>query len=327
MRFLVTGGCGFIGSAVVRALADTGAHVLNVDRRRRTPNEPQLAAVQGREGYARLEADASDRTLMRAIFREFQPDRVIHLTSSREETGEALFDAEIGALFAVLEASRAHIDRLEGEARDAFRIVCAQQAERDDMFGDAGVRDAVRSSAATLAEGWARGHSLPLVTCFADQVFGPWQSADALPVRLCRNLLDETPFGLPAAGETVRDWLPVRDFAHGLVRAAIAGEPLGKYDFSVGAERRDLDVAETLADLLDSHRPRVSGGYADLVLRAGADRDAWSGPQLDATAAEQALGWEPHGFHAGLERFSAWLLRTSAPRSDGAQAARLAAAE
>lgn len=323
MRFLVTGGCGFIGSAVVRTLVERGERVLNIDRRRRAPAQPALAAVQGREGYARLEADISDRTLMRAIFREFQPDCVIHLAGSREEVGEALFDAEIGGAFAILEASRTLLGRMEPDARARFRIVHASDAHygehQDDALGDMqSARDAVRAAAATFVEGWARGHSLPLVSCVADHVFGPWQPDTQLLPALLASVLDNREYTLPSAGESVRDWLPVRDFADGLIRAADAGAPLGRYEFSVGAERRDIDIAEAACTLLNERRPRASGSYAALIRCEGQAHTAQSSAMLDPTDAEQELGWSPQGFHAGLERAIAWSLgraTTTAPRA------------
>lgn len=315
MRFLITGGCGFIGSAVVRLLVERGARVLNVDRRRRTPHEPQLAAAQGREGYARLEADAADRTMMRAIFREFKPEHVIHLAGSSGETGEALFDAEVGAAFSILEASRGYLDRLEAPARDAFRIVHALHAEPEETFAEPTLHDTLRASNAQLMTSWAKAHDLPLVSCVSDHVFGPWQTDSAFPAALGASMLDEKPFALPAAGETSRDWLPVRDFADGLIRAALSGAPLTRHEFSVGAERRDLDIAESIAALLDARRPRARGSYADLILRAGSADPGAAAPQLDSASAENTLGWAPQGFHAGLERLASWLLasRAAAP--------------
>lgn len=319
MRFLVTGGCGFIGSAVVRTLVERGERVLNIDRRRRAPAQPALAAVQGREGYARLEADISDRTLMRAIFREFQPDRVIHLAGSREEVGEALFDAEIGGAFAMLEASRALLGRMEPAARERFRIVHASDAHYGEPWGDRepaddapgdmkSARDAVRAAAATFVEGWARGHSLPLVSCVADHVFGPWQPDTQLLPALITSVLAEREFTLDAAGQSMRDWLPVRDFADGLILASTAGAPLGRYEFSVGAERRDIDIAEAACALLGERRPRAAGSYAALVRCEGAAAQATSAAMLDPTEAEQELGWSPQGFHAGLDRAISWSL-------------------
>ena len=105
MRVLVTGGCGFVGSAVVRLAVERGDHVLNLDRRKKSVAIPSLGPVAQREGYARLEADVTDRAMIKAILREFSPDAVIHLAACGDDDPNALVDAEIGGAFAVIEAA------------------------------------------------------------------------------------------------------------------------------------------------------------------------------------------------------------------------------
>src|SRR5688572_15418542 len=102
MRVLVTGGCGFIGSAVVRLAVERGDQVLNLDRRRKSTPAPALAPVAGKPGYARLEADIADRSLARAILREYKPDAIIHLAASEEADPNRLFDSEVGGAFSIL---------------------------------------------------------------------------------------------------------------------------------------------------------------------------------------------------------------------------------
>src|SRR5262245_24588604 len=128
MRVLITGGCGFIGAAVVRAAVERGHRVLNIDRRRKSNPVPALSSIAGREGYARLEADIADRALMRALFGEFQPERVIHLAAATSDDPDALFDVDIAGAFSVMEASRRYSNRLEGAARNDFRLVHAVRA-------------------------------------------------------------------------------------------------------------------------------------------------------------------------------------------------------
>lgn len=318
MRFIVTGGCGFVGSAVVRALVDRGERVLNIDRRRRSLTVPILAPLAGREGYARLEADVTDRTLMRAIMREFQPERVIHLASAIEDDSEALFDSEVAGAFSVLEAARHHLARIDEPARAAFRFVHALDASADNEFAEETLapspRQAARATAARLISGWSQSHSLPLVTCAADHVFGPWQrESDFLP-GLIASLLAGQSFALAAAGETVRDWLPIRDFTSGLIAAADAGAPFARYDFSVGAERRDLDIAEAVCAMLDGRLPPRRPGWTSLIRIDGDPADATTSPTLDPGEAERELDWRPQGFHAGLERAISWAVDRLAPK-------------
>ena len=305
MRVLVTGGCGFIGSAVVRLAVDRGDQVLNLDRRRKITPAPALQPVAGRPGYARLETDISDRALMRAIFREFKPDAVIHLAACPDEDPSRLFESDIGGAFAILEACRAHFEQLTGEARQRFRIVQALRADSDTSLTPA---EAARATGAAFAEHWSRAHALPLVTCLAGNVFGPWQADTAFLPSLISSLLAGRSVLLENAGETVRDWLPVRDFAAGLIRAAEVASPLTRFDFSVGAERRDIDLADTICVMLDTRLPAPDGAFWSGLVNIAGDTIPSTGPMLDISEAERDLGWKPQGFHTGLDRLLTWAM-------------------
>lgn len=310
MRVLVTGGCGFVGSAVVRLAVERGDHVMNVDRRGRTTPTPALTPIAAREGYARLEADASDRAMMRAVIRQFAPDAVIHLAAVPDSPGDGLMDGEIGAAYAVLEACRAYRDGLGNDQKQRFRIVHAEHATSDLTLRPTRVH-AARSAAAALMDRWARACDLPLVTCVAGEAFGPWQPQSSLMARLVAHLMHGRPFAIPDGGEIIRDWLPIRDLAAGLLRAAEAAEPLSRIDFSVGAERRDIDIAESVCSLLDERTPRPTGRWMDLVSCEGPAALS-SGPMLDPMDAEQTIKWQPQGFHAGLDRLLSWSLASRA---------------
>lgn len=312
MRVLVTGGCGFVGSAVVRMAVERGDNVLNLDRRKKNAAVPALGPVVQREGYARLEADITDRALVRAVLREFSPDAVIHLAAVTDDDPNALVDGEIGGAYAVLEACRQYYERLQGETQARFRIVNLEQAE-SDIPGRMSRAQAARASAAILMDRWARANELPLVTCVAGEAFGPWQSNSSFLATLIASLLYSQPMQLPDAGENMRDWIPIRDLAAGLLRAAEAASPQSRYDLSVGAERRDIDVAESVSALMDDRTPLPGGrGWSSLLVPVGEPSTASRGPMLDSNEAERELGWRPQGFHAGLDRLLSWSLASFA---------------
>lgn len=309
MRVLVTGGCGFIGSAVVRLAVERGDQVLNVDRRGRTAPTPALSPIAAREGYARLEADASDRAMMRAVVRQFAPDAVIHLAATPDAPGDALIDGELGAAYALLEACRTYRDGLSQDKAQRFRIVHVEQASGDNVRPSR--ISAARSAAAALMDNWSRACELPLVTCVAGEAFGPWQPQSSLMARMLAHLMHDRPFAIPDGGAIVRDWLPIRDLAEGLLRAAESAPPQSRIDFSVGAERRDIDIAESLCALLDARDPRPAGSWMDLISCDGIPAIS-SGPMLDPMDAEHTIQWRPQGFHTGLDRLLSWSLASRA---------------
>ncbi len=308
MRVLVTGGCGFVGSAVVRLAVERGDNVLNIDRRRKSNPAPSLGPIGNREGYARLEASVTDRALMRAVVREFGPDAIIHLAAPEAEDPAALLDGEIGGAFSILEAARGWFESAPDIVRARFRLVHLEHAE-SDIPEQLSPAHAVKGAASSLVERWSRATGLPVITCVAGEAFGPWQPRHSLLSRLMASLMHDQPFALPDAGETVRDWLPIRDLAEALLAAAGAPNANGRIDVSVGAERRDIDIAESICGLLDERLPRPSGAARSSLLKTEGDaRSALSSPMLDAGEAERLLGVQPHGFHTGLDRLLSWTI-------------------
>ncbi len=308
---MVTGGCGFVGAAVVRALVERGDLVLNIDRRRKAAPVPALQPVADSELHVRLEANIADRSLIRGVIREFKPDGVIHLAAGSGAESDQLYDSDVGGAFALLEACRDYIPRIEtDEARAGFRIVCASPAGTvDEDNTPLSPALASRRTGHALLRNWGEGFDLPLVECVAGEVFGPWQAEEALAPRLSAAILSGEPFTLDQAGETVRDFLPVRDFATGIAAALGSPKPRMRYEFTVGAERREIDIVEAMCALLDQRAARPDGrSWSKGIRLAGDPPDNPMGPMLDPSAAERVLGWSGSGFHEGLNRTLAWAL-------------------
>lgn len=316
MRSIVTGGCGFVGSTLARELVSRGDRVLAIDARLKSQPVPALAGLAGNENFVRLQADVSDRTLIRSLLREFRPDRIFHLTAPRgEEPGEA-FDADIACTFSVMDAARIELERRDPEERKGFRFLSAFR--RSALPSSRGAPSEPGSVSARLRAdligNYAAAYDLHTVTCIADSVFGPHDPRPTLINRLIKALRERNQFDLVETN-VFRDWLAVADLATGMIAAADNGDPGATYEFSVGAERRDSDVAEIICAVLDRKRPLQGRAWIDLVTLADA-RSArrQSPPGLDPGPAERDLKWRPRGFHAGIDSLIDWPeLRPASP--------------
>lgn len=309
MRSIVTGGCGFVGSTLVRELVNRGDRVLAIDAKLKSQPVPALADLAGNESFVRLQADVTDRTLMRSLFREFTPDRVFHLTAPRaNEPGEA-FDADLACTFSIMDAARIELERRTPEDREGFSIVCAGRRTQLPAAGAAPGPDIHTVSTqvrAELLDRYASAYNLRVNTCIAGDAFGPHDARPTIINRLIAALRERSQFELVET-RVFRDWLPVADFATGMIAAAEKGAPGATYEFSVGAERRDSDVAEIICSLLDRKRPLQGRPWMDLVTIADARAARTQAPPaLDAGPADRDLKWRPRGFHAGIDALIDW---------------------
>jgi dTDP-glucose 4,6-dehydratase len=312
MRFIVTGGCGSIGASVVSNLIQRGHRVLNIDVRRRASPTPALAAVTGKEGYARLEADITDRGLMRAVFSEYRPERVIHLASARDDAASSLFEANIAGAFSIVEAARHSRARLTDEEQQGFRIVCAAPAA--NVSADErrpSMRSAASETGAALIESFAGANGIGAVICRAGDIFGPYERPDAPVSRAVRTLLEAQTPPLESP-HIVRDWLSAEDFADGLALAALGRSVQARFDFSAGAERTEAEMVAAIAAILDSLAPRSSDPLIDRAPEPADFPGRSFGPLLEPEDAQRELGWKPGGFHEALVRTVRWLLISDA---------------
>ena len=338
-RILVTGGAGFIGSALCRHLVlDLGASVLVVDALTYAGDRRSLAACEGRPGFAFLHADIRDPAAMAAAFGGFRPDAVAHLAAEshvdRSIEGAAPFIAtNVGGTFTLLEAARAHWAGLGAAERAAFRFL---HVSTDEVFGSLGPDDAPfheatpydprspysASKAASdhLARAWWHTHGLPTLVTNCSNNYGPFHFPEKLIPLVLLNALEGKPLPVYGRGDNIRDWLYVDDHARALALALHRGRPGETYCIGGRAERRNLAVVEALCDALDAaapaERPRRE------LIRFVADRPGHDHRYaIDAGKAERELGWRPQeSFGSGLERTVAWYLANEwwwRPHRDG----------
>ncbi|RTL72625.1 MAG: dTDP-glucose 4,6-dehydratase [Hyphomicrobiales bacterium] len=326
MRVIVTGGAGFIGSALVRYLVDSvGAEVLNIDKLTYAANLQSLAPVSGAKGYHFLQADIADRAAMDRAFAEFKPEAVMHLAAEshvdRSITGSDVFiKTNIVGTYTLLEAARAYWSGL-GEADKArFRFL---HVSTDEVYGSLGEEGLFRedtpydpsspysaSKAASdhLALAWHRTFGLPTMISNCSNNYGPYHFPEKLIPLMILNALDGKPLPVYGNGANVRDWLYVEDHVKALWTIVQKGRLGETYNVGGSNERRNIDVVHTVCDLLDELRPAPASRRKLITFvadRPGHDQRY----AIDSGKIQSELGWRAEEtFETGLRKTVAWYL-------------------
>jgi dTDP-glucose 4,6-dehydratase len=330
---LVTGGAGFIGSAVVRHLiASTTHRVVNVDKLTYAGNPESLGAARHDVRHRFEQVDICDRRELERVFREHQPDAVMHLAAEshvdRSIDGAAEFIAtNVVGTCNVLEVSRAYWRGLDGARRDAFRL---HHVSTDEVFGDLGEVGAPatettpyapsspyaasKASSDHLVRAWHRTYGLPYVLTNCSNNYGPYQFPEKLIPLVILNALDGKPLPVYGIGNQVRDWLYVEDHARALCLVLEQGRSNETYNIGGRSERRNIDVVNSICAMLQElqHERAPAGGYAKLIThvtdRPGHDlRYA-----IDIAKLHGELGWVPQQtFDTGLRATVAWYVNNS----------------
>lgn len=322
MRVLVTGGAGFIGSAVCRQLCAAGADVLNIDKLTYAGNVNSLRDIAEAPNYTFLQADICDRAAVDAAFTAFAPDAVMHLAAeshvdrSIEAAGEFVTTNLVGT-FTMLEAARAYFAR---QPNEPFRFL---HISTDEVFGSLGPDGAFSETTAYdprspysaskagsdhLARAWHHTYGLPVVITNCSNNYGPYHFPEKLIPLSILNALEGKPVRVYGDGANVRDWLYVEDHARALILALERGRPGETYAVGGRSERSNLDVVSRICAILDEIRP-AGAPHADHITfvpdRPGHDRRY----AIDCSKIESELGWRAQEtFDSGLEKTVRWYL-------------------
>ncbi|EIV6182408.1 TPA: dTDP-glucose 4,6-dehydratase [Klebsiella aerogenes] len=331
MKILVTGGAGFIGSAVVRHIIEnTRDEVLVMDCLTYAGNLESLAPVAGNERYSFTQTDITDSAAVTAQFNAFQPDIVMHLAAEshvdRSIDGPAAFiQTNLIGTFTLLEAARQHYVSLSDERKQAFRF---HHISTDEVYGDLHGTDdlftettpyapsspysASKAGSDHLVRAWNRTYGLPVVVTNCSNNYGPYHFPEKLIPLTILNALAGKPLPVYGNGEQIRDWLYVEDHARALYKVATEGLSGETYNIGGHNERKNIDVVRTICAILDrvvTEKPGNINQFADLITfvtdRPGHDlRYA-----IDAAKIQRDLGWVPEEtFESGIEKTVHWYL-------------------
>ncbi|HDU8571773.1 TPA: dTDP-glucose 4,6-dehydratase [Vibrio parahaemolyticus] len=331
MKILITGGAGFIGSAVVRYIINnTLDSVINVDKLTYAGNLESLISVESSERYAFEQVDICDRNALDVVFEKHQPDAVMHLAAEshvdRSIDGPAAFiETNIVGTYTLLESARAYWNKLDANRKSAFRL---HHISTDEVYGDLEGTDdlftettsyapsspysASKASSDHLVRAWQRTYGLPTLVTNCSNNYGPFHFPEKLIPLMILNALEGKALPVYGDGMQIRDWLFIEDHACALYKVATEGEVGETYNIGGHNEKSNIEVVKTICSLLEELVPTKPEGvlqYQDLITyvtdRPGHDvRYA-----IDAKKIERELGWKPEEtFESGIRKTVEWYL-------------------
>lgn len=338
MKILVTGGAGFIGSAVIRHIInDTSDSVINVDKLTYAGNLESLVEIDSNERYAFEQVDICNRTELDRVFAEHKPDAVMHLAAEshvdRSITGPAAFiETNIVGTYTLLEATREYWNALEERAKAEFRF---HHISTDEVYGDLPHPDEVESGAELpmflettsyapsspysaskassdhLVRAWLRTYGLPTIVTNCSNNYGPYHFPEKLIPLVILNALEGKALPIYGKGDQIRDWLFVEDHARALYKVVTEGKVGETYNIGGHNEKKNLEVVNTICEILDTLVPKKSA-YAEQITyvqdRPGHDRRY----AIDSSKMQRELGWSPEEtFETGLRKTVQWYLDNS----------------
>ena len=331
MKIMVTGGAGFIGSAVVRHLIGATDHeVVNLDKLTYAGNLESLASVADSERYCFEQVDICDRDVLARVFDDHQPDALMHLAAeshvdrSIDGPGDFIQTNVVGT-YTLLEAARSYWSTLDESAQQVFRF---HHISTDEVYGDLDNPDdlfredtayapsspysASKAGSDHLVRAWGRTYGLPVIVTNCSNNYGPFHFPEKLIPLMIINALQGKALPVYGAGEQIRDWLYVEDHARALVKVVTEGQIGETYNIGGHNEKRNIDVVTTLCAILDELAPSQHEGidnYEQLITHV-ADRPGHDlRYAIDASKIERELGWTPEEtFETGLRKTVEWYL-------------------
>lgn len=331
MNILITGGAGFIGSAVIRhIIQNTNDKVLNVDKLTYAGNLESLASVNNSPNYQFSQTDICDREKLIELFNEFEPDCIMHLAAESHVdrsilASDVFIQTNIVGTFTLLEVARHYYDKLDDDKKAKFRF---HHISTDEVFGDLHGTDdlftentpyapsspysASKASSDHLVRAWHRTYGLPIILTNCSNNYGPYHFPEKLIPLMILNALNGKPLPVYGDGNQIRDWLFVEDHACALYLVLTQGKIGESYNIGGHNEQKNIDVVHKICDILEAlapNKPANINNYKELITfvkdRVGHDvRYA-----IDASKIEKELGWKPiETFETGLLKTVKWYL-------------------
>lgn len=329
MKILVTGGAGFIGSAVIRHIInDTNDEVLNLDKLTYAGNLESLASIENNPRYQFAQVDICDAIAVKQLFNDFQPDLVMHLAAEshvdRSIDGPSDFiQTNIVGTYNLLEVARSYWQTLTDDKKANFKF---HHISTDEVYGDLDGTDnlftettayspsspysASKASSDHLVRAWHRTYGLPTIVTNCSNNYGPYHFPEKLIPLMILNALDGKTLPVYGNGQQIRDWLYVEDHARALYKVIAEGKIGETYNIGGHNEKANIDVVKTICSILDELQPQANGQKYESLITYVKDRPGHDlRYAIDASKIQKDLGWVPEeSFETGIRKTVKWYL-------------------